>query len=149
MENSREPVKNFRAELRRLRPDVDREIRKNNVRRQLALALRFLRKSKKMTQKDIEQNATLTQSAISKLESPSGPFPTLETIMEYVKACNGHMLLSFSTHEFNRATFDDREFNETDTSDTSDSQDRKQYSVSVRFNAISDAETEIEPVQAD
>ena len=129
MENSKKPVKSFRDELRQRRPDLDREIRKNNVRRQLALALRSLRKAREMTQKDIEKNSDLAQSAISKLESPLGPLPTLKTIMKYVQACNGHILLSFSA----------REFNETDVPD-SDSQDKDQQpAVSVRFNRISEA----------
>ena len=133
MENSKEPVKGFRAELRRHRPDTDREIRKNNVKRQLALSLRSLRKTRKMTQKDIEKNSALAQSAISKLESPLGPVPTLETIMKYVQACNGHMLLSFSTRQFNGTDTATHEFN---ADDVPDSQEKGQLSVSVRFNPI-------------
>jgi len=44
--------------------------------------------------------AGLSQSAISRLEAPTGALPTLETMMRYVSACNSHMLFSFSEQEF-------------------------------------------------
>ena len=75
--------------------------------RKLALALRALRKEKGMTQKDIERNSTLTQPAISRLEAPTGSLPSWDTVMRYIEACNGHMLLGFSAHEFDEAAFRD------------------------------------------
>lgn len=97
--------KSFRSELRRLRPDAALEIKNNEQKRKLALALRTLRKEKGLTQKDIERRSTLTQPAISRLEAPTGSLPTWETIMRYIEACNGHMLLGVSAHEFDEAAF--------------------------------------------
>ena len=94
-------MKNFRSELRRIRPDAVREIKKNEKKREIALKLRSFRKENGMTQKDIERNSTLSQPAISRLESPSGPIPTLDTIKRYIEACGTHVdiTLRISTHE--------------------------------------------------
>ena len=100
-------MKNFRSELSWIRPDAAGEIYKDKQRRKIALALRSLRKERGMTQKDIEKNSTLSQPVISRLEVPTGPFPTWDTIIRYIQACDAHMLLSFSTHEFDEASFRD------------------------------------------
>lgn len=97
--------KSFRSELHRLRPDASAEIKNNEQKRKLALALRSLRKEKGMTQKDIERKSTLTQPVISRLEAPTGSLPTWDTVIRYIEACNGHMLLGFSAHEFDEAAF--------------------------------------------
>lgn len=99
--------KSFRSDLHQLRPDAALEIRNNEHKRKLALALRALRKEKGMTQKDIERNSTLTQPAISRLETPTGSLPTWDTVMRYIEACNGHMLLGVSAHAFDEAAFVD------------------------------------------
>jgi len=95
----------FRSDLRRLRPNAAAESKTHAQKRKLALALRALRKEKGMTQKDIERNSTLTQPAISRLEAPTGSLPSWDTVMRYIEACNGHMLLGFSAHEFDEAAF--------------------------------------------
>lgn len=97
--------KSFRSELHRLRPDVVEENRANELKRKLAMALRALRKKKGMTQKDIERKSDLTQPMISRLEAPTGSLPNWETVMRYVEACDGHMLVGFSGHEFDEAAF--------------------------------------------
>jgi transcriptional regulator with XRE-family HTH domain len=95
----------FRSELRKFRPDVAAAVKNSENKRKLALALRALRKDKGLTQKDIEKLSTLTQPAISRLESPTGPIPNLDTISRYVEACKGHMILGVSAHAFDEVAF--------------------------------------------
>ena len=82
-----------------------REVKTNEVKRKLALALRALRKEKGMTQQDVERNSTLSQPMISRLEAPTGSLPAWDTVMRYVTACGGHMLVGFSAHAFDEQTF--------------------------------------------
>ncbi|MCB2054853.1 MAG: helix-turn-helix domain-containing protein [Geminicoccaceae bacterium] len=95
----------FRARLLEVRPDLAERVRDNEVKRKLALALRALRKERGLTQREIEARSGLAQSMISRLEAPSGPMPKWETIMRYVRACDGHMLLGFSLEAFDEEAF--------------------------------------------
>ncbi len=104
----------FKSKLLQLRPDVAIELERNRQKRKLALALRALRKEKGLTQKDIAKNSTLSQPLISRLETPTGSLPNWDTIMRYVEACGGHMLLSFSPHEFDESAFVDSQANESE-----------------------------------
>jgi len=99
------PKKSFRSELRSRRPDIAEEIKGSELKRKLALALRALRKEKGLTQKDIEHRSKLSQPMISRLEAPTGSLPNCDTIMRYVDACGGHMLLGFSANEFDESDF--------------------------------------------
>ncbi|WP_143534876.1 hypothetical protein [Ruegeria meonggei] len=62
-----------------------------------------------MTQKDIERNSTLTQPVISRLEAPIGALPNWDTIVRYIEACNGHMLVGFSAHKLDEMDYVDPE----------------------------------------
>jgi transcriptional regulator with XRE-family HTH domain len=97
--------KSFRSQLRERRPDLAREIATSEVKRKLALALRALRKEKGMTQQDVERKSTLSQPMISRLEAPTGSLPAWDTVMRYVAACDGHMLVGFSAHAFDEHAF--------------------------------------------
>jgi transcriptional regulator with XRE-family HTH domain len=99
------PKPSFRSDLHRLRPDVASDVQANEIKRKLALALRALRKQKGMTQKDVEANSDLTQPMISRLEAPTGSLPNWDTVMRYVAACGGHMLVGFSGTAFDEAAF--------------------------------------------
>jgi transcriptional regulator with XRE-family HTH domain len=93
--------KSFRSKVLELRPDVVESKANNDFKRQLAMALRALRKNKGLTQGDIESRSSLTQPMISRLEAPTGPLPNWDTVVRYVEACEAHMLVGFSPHEFN------------------------------------------------
>jgi DNA-binding phage protein len=80
-----------------LRPDVAKLILEDARKRAIALQLRALRKSRGMTQRDVERLSGLTQPAISRLESPSGALPHLETVERYVHACSGKVELVITT----------------------------------------------------
>lgn len=99
------PKKSFRSKLHQLRPDVASEIKGNETKRKLALALRALRKEAGFTQKDIEHRSSLSQPVISRLESPTGSLPNWDTVTRYVAACKGHMLVGFSTKVFDEKAF--------------------------------------------
>ncbi len=58
-----------------------------------------------MTQQDVERKSTLSQPMISRLESPTGSLPAWETVMRYVTACDGHMLVGFGAHAFDEQAF--------------------------------------------
>lgn len=95
----------FRARLRAARPEIADLARGNEVKRKLALALRALRKERGLTQRDVEGRSGLSQSMLSRLEAPTGSLPNWETVMRYVTACDGHMLLGFSLGAFDEAAF--------------------------------------------
>jgi transcriptional regulator with XRE-family HTH domain len=93
----------LRSRLRDARPDIAERASGNEMKRKLALALRALRKSRGMTQRDVEARSGMTQSMISRLEAPAGALPNWETVLRYVEACDGHMLLGFSLDAFDEA----------------------------------------------
>ena len=97
----------FRSKVHALRPDVAERLEGNEHKRKLALALRALRKKRGMTQKDVEAKAALSQPVISRLESPSGPLPNWDTVVRYVSACDGNILVSYSDHKIDEDSFVD------------------------------------------
>ena len=109
------PSKSFREDILALRPEVAISVKENEEKRRLAFALRALRKEKKLTQKDIERKSDLSQPVISKLESPTGALPNWSTVMRYVEACEGHMLVGFSAHKFDEAAFIESQKEDGDT----------------------------------
>ena len=71
------------------------EYEKSTPKRELALALRALRKSANLTQRDVADRSGLTQSHISKMEAPDGPMPTDDSKVKYAKACGADVLIGF------------------------------------------------------
>ncbi len=90
----------FRDRLRSSRPDVFGGAGIDTLKRDLALALRAMRKDRGLTQSQLAAASGLKQAAISRLESPGGPLPRLETMMRYVDGCGGHLSLAFSALPF-------------------------------------------------
>lgn len=78
----------FRDKVRAKHPGIARRAQGHAVKRNLAFALRSIRKVKGISQKDIENHSGLAQAAVSRLEAPSGPLPNLETIRRYLDACD-------------------------------------------------------------
>lgn len=99
------PESTFRDRLRAARPDIAERERRNEVKRKLAMALRTLRKRRGITQVELESRSGLAQSAISRLEAPTGALPQWDTVLRYVEACDGHMLLGFSLGEIDETAF--------------------------------------------
>lgn len=95
----------FRRRLEAARPDIAERAQGHDFKRKLALALRALRKERGLTQKDVEARSDLTQSMVSRLEAPTGALPNWDTVMRYVAACDGHMLLGFSLEAIDAAAF--------------------------------------------
>ena len=98
-------ARSIRSRLATSRPDLAPATPDEALKRKLALALRALRKGSGLTQKQVEAQSDLTQPAISRLESPSGPLPNWGTVMRYVAACDGHMLFGLSATAFDEASF--------------------------------------------
>lgn len=71
------------------------EYEKTAPKRELALALRALRKSVNLTQQEVAARSGLTQSHISKMEAPDGPMPTDESKVKYARACGADVLIGF------------------------------------------------------
>lgn len=67
----------------------------NTAKRQLALALRALRKHAKLTQLQIAAKSGLRQSQISKMEAPTGPMPTTDSLNRFADACGSDLCLAF------------------------------------------------------
>lgn len=90
----------FLDRMREIRPDSAERLDSNRAKVELAHALRGLRKSRGLTQKDIEAATGMQQSTISRLESPKGPMPEMETVMRYIRACGSHMTIMLSPCAF-------------------------------------------------
>ena len=69
----------------------------NMDKRNLALALRSLRRWAGLTQGDLAQRSGLSQSHISKIESATGPMPSTETLHRYAAACDARVRIDFLT----------------------------------------------------
>jgi transcriptional regulator with XRE-family HTH domain len=95
----------FRERLRARRPDIAEAEAGSEMKRKLAQALRALRKEKGLTQKDLERRSRLSQPTISRLEAPTGALPNLDTVMRYVEACDGHILVGFAARAFDAEAF--------------------------------------------
>ena len=54
------------------------------------------RDARGLTQAEVTEAAGMTQSMIARLEAPSGPVPSLESIERHVNACGGQMALLIS-----------------------------------------------------
>ena len=79
------------------RPDIAPVIDRQALKASVAQILRELRKSAKMTQVQVAEASGLDQSVISKMESPMGALPALDTVQRYALACNGHMFMGVSS----------------------------------------------------
>lgn len=85
----------FRKELEKLRPELKEYLDKNERKRNLALALRGVRKRAGLTQVELAERADMTQNFVSKLESPSGPMPNTDTLHRYAAACGVVAMVGF------------------------------------------------------
>lgn len=95
----------FRDKLRKVRPEIAEDAAKNKAKRELALALKALRKEKGLTQKQVEARSGLSQPVLSRLEAPSGALPNWETVTRYVEACGGHMIVGIAGHTLDASAF--------------------------------------------
>jgi hypothetical protein len=82
--------------LRAARPDAVEALDRDRAKAEIAKALRALRKARGLTQKDVEARSGLHQTVISRLEAPTGPMPGFDTVLRYVSACRGRMVMGFS-----------------------------------------------------
>ncbi|MGC1496492.1 MAG: helix-turn-helix transcriptional regulator [Sulfitobacter sp.] len=77
----------------------DKELRssyqENTPKRNIALALRALRKQAKLTQQQVAERSGLTQSRVSKMEAPSGPMPTTDSLNKYADVCGSDLCVAF------------------------------------------------------
>lgn len=67
----------------------------NRPRRELALALRRMRKARGLTQADVAARTGMSQSHVSKLEAATGPMPELDTMRRYAEACGMAIRIDF------------------------------------------------------
>lgn len=89
----------FADRMRATRPDVVERREANARKREIATQLRNLRDARGMTQAQVAEASGLRQSVVSRLESLSGPVPTMQSIRRYVEACHGHMTLFISPEQ--------------------------------------------------
>lgn len=82
--------------LHRVHPQLAKHQAKNARKRGVAVKLHALRDARGLTQNEVAVAAGMTQSVIARLESLSGPVPSLESIERYVNACGGHFALFIS-----------------------------------------------------
>ena len=68
-------------------PDVLARSERQSAKKQLALALRALRKKAGLTQSQLAERAGWAQPAVSRLESPHGALPETGTIIAYADVC--------------------------------------------------------------
>lgn len=79
------------------RPDVAALYRKHDAKRQVALALRGLRKKRGLTQAEIATQSGMAQPMVSRAESPSGSLPSLDVLRRYAAACDTDLVLGFTS----------------------------------------------------
>lgn len=67
----------------------------NAEKRDLALALRRVRRWAGLTQSEVAGRSGLKQSHVSKIESATGPMPTTETLRKFAAACRARVRIDF------------------------------------------------------
>ena len=79
--------------------DLRQAHEENSSKRELALSLRALRKRAGLTQQEVASLSGLTQSRISKMESPAGGPPTIDNLNRYADACGADLCIAFPTKD--------------------------------------------------
>lgn len=82
----------------------------NTPKRELAMALRALRKNAKLTQVQVAARSKLRQSQISKMEAPTGPMPTTDSLNRYASACGADLCVAFPAKGTRRTQLSGEEF---------------------------------------
>lgn len=85
----------IRKDIETARPHLAERMERNSRKRELALALRAVRKRAGLTQARVAEISGMKQSRISKLEAPTGAMPETETIHRYAEACNATVRIGF------------------------------------------------------
>lgn len=85
----------FRAKLLAEDKELLSSYEEHAPKRELALALRALRKHAKLTQQQVAARSGLTQSRVSKMEAPTGPMPTTDSLNRYADACGSNLCVAF------------------------------------------------------
>lgn len=83
----------FKNELLQEDPVLAAEWEKNSSRRKLSQALILVRKHAGLTQAELAERIGWKQSAVSRIESATGPMPDTTTIDRYVRGCGMHMTI--------------------------------------------------------
>lgn len=87
------------TDLKRKLLGEDAELRasfeRNTEKRNLALAVRAMRKWAGLTQVEVAELSGLSQSHVSKIESATGPMPQTETLQKYAAACKARVWIEF------------------------------------------------------
>lgn len=68
-------------------PDFARRWQQNKNRRAIALALARMRSQEQLTQAEVARRAGWRQSHVARLESASGPEPSMVTLARFAQAC--------------------------------------------------------------
>jgi len=76
-------------------PALQASFAANAEKRDLALALRALRRWAGLSQIDLSERAGIPQSHVSKIEAATGPMPTADTLHRYAAACRARVRISF------------------------------------------------------
>lgn len=67
----------------------------NSAKRELALALRSIRKKARLTQVQLSQRTGWSQPFISRLEAPTGALPSTQHVIDYANACQARATVHF------------------------------------------------------
>lgn len=78
-------------------PQVRNRSEEQSAKREVAFALRSIRKEAGMTQGELAEKANWAQSFVSRLESPRGPLPSTETCRRYAIVCQARVEMKFMT----------------------------------------------------
>lgn len=87
--------KGFLDEMRAASPAGAEILDRNAAKANIAMAARGMRVASQLTQAELAKQSGLTQAVISRIETPSGSMPALETLMKYVAGLGGHLELEF------------------------------------------------------
>jgi transcriptional regulator with XRE-family HTH domain len=85
----------FQHELTKRNAKLKTHLDENEAKRNPAIALVTLRKKAGLTQVELSKKTQMSQAQISKIESPTGPMPTTDTIRRYSDACGFVPVIDF------------------------------------------------------
>lgn len=88
------------ARLKKANPQGAALLEKYHLKYDIAKTLRALRRHKDFNQEKVAEESGMRQEAISRIESPTGSMPTLESLRRYAEACGATCEIEISADGF-------------------------------------------------
>ncbi|WP_299846862.1 helix-turn-helix transcriptional regulator [uncultured Paracoccus sp.] len=86
--------------LKKANPQGAALLEKSHLKYDVAKTLRALRRHMDFSQEQVAEESGMRQEAISRIESPTGSMPTLESLKRYAEACGATCQIEISVDGF-------------------------------------------------